>query len=72
MSTADKIDRLRNYPMQADRQFREQLERAVRENLSSPDAPVIGDNRGIDRSRELTPVNRPALVRSIQGFGPAT
>jgi hypothetical protein len=66
MSVTKEIERLRDYPQDAPRAFREQLERA-QESKDKLMVPLPKEPGGIDRSRDLRPVARPALVRRAHG-----
>jgi hypothetical protein len=68
MALADEIERLRNYPENAAKAFRDQLERArnSREKLAKQDGEVE-PVRGVDRSGELAPLPRPVILRSLRG-----
>lgn len=63
MSLADRIEKLRHYPAHASEAFRQQLERGriSRETMDGQVAVV----KGIDRSGELMPLQRPTIVRAV-------
>lgn len=63
MTLADQIEQLRGYSAEASEAFRQQLERArvSREQMDGQVAQV----KGIDRSGELTPLQRPTIVRTL-------
>jgi hypothetical protein len=63
VSIAETIEQLRESPPEMSPEFKEQLERArvARERLDGEPAPV----KGIDRSGEFTPVERPTIVRAV-------
>jgi len=66
MTLAAEVEKLRSYPTVATADFREQLERVrtVRNRLVHSNSDQVGD-KGIDRSRELTPIMRPTIVRTL-------
>lgn len=65
MSVARQIEQLQGYPQRASEEFRDQLERA-RDARLKMDGDVHPHN-GMDRSGELTPVQRPTIVRTLVG-----
>jgi hypothetical protein len=66
MSIAKQIEQLQDYPERASEEFRRQLERARDARLQF-DGDVGSAGRGIDRSRELLPLPRPRIVRTLVG-----
>ena len=62
MSLAAELETLRSYPDTASGEFREQLER-MRSRTGAADSNP-GTGRGVDRSRELSPIARPSILRS--------
>ena len=69
MDTIRAIEALRNYPSTASKEFRDQIgvARDLREQIRG-DTPEP-QTRGIDRSRELRPVDRPTIVRTVSEIG---
>jgi hypothetical protein len=71
MTVAAQIDSLRDYPSRASADFMGQLDRVRRlrermgRDLTQDEA---SQDRGIDRSKELTPIQRPAILRTIAGY----
>ena len=69
MTLAAEIERLRDAPSNAPPEFDEQIRvaRQQRERLRGQHTGFanVGDSRGIDRSKELNPVVRPAIVRAL-------
>lgn len=69
MSLADEILALQSYPANASEKFREQLDMAdtAREQQHPKDASQqrFHPARGIDRSHEFTPVERPSLLKAF-------
>ncbi len=65
MALADEIERLRAYPAGASDEFRGQIDRVreLRERLNWSSAP--SRDLGVDRSTELSPILRPAILRSV-------
>jgi hypothetical protein len=63
MSVVEQVEKLRGYPAKASEDFRRQLERArlCREQMDGQSPPA----KGIDRSGELAPLPRPAILRSV-------
>jgi hypothetical protein len=61
------IENLRDFPSSASKEFREQLERARASAEKFIGAKLLAppQQKGIDRSAELTPVERPTTVRSL-------
>jgi hypothetical protein len=63
---ADEITHLRSYPTRVSPSFKEQLDRA-----NAAKAPLAGQSpstshpKGFDRSDDLAPVARPAIVRTL-------
>lgn len=69
MTVAAELERLKSYPDRASEEFRCQLEmlkKVGEQQLSSDALPQTG-GRGIDRSRELSPIARPTIVRTLLG-----
>jgi phage-related protein len=64
MAINKELERLRDFPSSASKEFREQLDRAnaFGKKFKSPEP---SKPKGIDRSTELTPVARPTIVRSL-------
>lgn len=70
MSVIDQIEALKSYPAGTSAAFRSQLEMVVKEISSQRhdvDAAqrVEMPSRGIDRSKEFSPIARPSMVRSL-------
>jgi hypothetical protein len=68
MGVTKEIERMRDYPQSAPKPFREQIDRAqaARENFVGPNtAPA--QPKGVDRSGELAPLQRPVIVRTLSG-----
>jgi hypothetical protein len=65
MTVAKQIEQLQDYPQKASEEFRGQLERA-RDARMQFDGEG-SSSRGIDRSRELLPLPRPRIVRTLVG-----
>lgn len=67
MTVTERIESLRSYPQNSSDSFRQQIERA-RESASRMGAPPPGapkGQQGIDRSKDLTPMPRPSIIRSM-------
>jgi hypothetical protein len=66
MGITNELEKLRDFPLSASKEFQEQLEKAKASAEKCigqlPERPEL---RGIDRSRELTPIARPTIVRSL-------
>ena len=67
MSIALEIEAAKDYPARADEKFREQIDQArrLRERVGAWSG--IPQDRGVDRSAELRPIERPAILRSVDG-----
>jgi hypothetical protein len=67
MTIVKELEKLRNFPSSTSKEFREQLERAKasEEKFLGAKPPGPMEQKGIDRSTELTPVARPTFVRSL-------
>ena len=67
MGIANEPEKLRDFPLSASKEFREQLEKAKASAEKCigqlPERPEL---RGIDRSRELTPIARPTNIDRIE------
>jgi len=66
MGIAKEIERMREYPQSAPKPFRDQIDRAqaARENFAGPNSAPV-QPKGIDRSGELAPLQRPVIVRTL-------
>ena len=71
MDITKELEDLRDFPSSASKEFREQLAwvKASADRCVGV-TPQPAEQKGIDRSRELTPVPRPAIVRSLVREGP--
>jgi hypothetical protein len=66
MSVALEIEALKNFPSGESKEFRAQIERArqLREQVGS--GPNLPPDVGIDRSKELRPIQRPSILRTVR------
>lgn len=67
MAVAEKIKSIESYPQSASQEFRDQLERVGSTIAKQASTGMRGSeaSKGVDRSREFSPVARPSIVRSL-------
>ena len=67
MTLIAEIEAVRDYQFKASEDFRAQLDRMrkLRERMGLDPNRDHAD-RGIDRSKELTPIQRPAILRTVE------
>lgn len=69
MTLIAEIEAVRDYQLKASEDFRAQLNRMreLRERMGfDPNGDHVSQDRGIDRSKELTPIQRPAILRTVE------
>lgn len=64
MSLMEDIEKLAHYADNASDSFKRQLEMAKQSQQQSGRGADTQINRGVDRSKELRPIERPMIVRS--------